>query len=197
MINKTLLLIFYYLFISTSLSSCIGAQEKAASQQPINLPYIIDSFKKTIDTAGMSQSNRLKALIAVTILNEIAETRNRISDEGKEYNYNVSEVNRSGNSYNFNVSIPESSIESKVTFNPFGGEYTKYWVGEKSEIQTMYNQVKMQNIWKNCNQEPEGEICTTQTDDPVYPIEMHFRLSLSIVNENTSTIMLTRLMRPK
>ncbi len=113
-------------FIISLFAKCKDKTDTALEKYDISTDTI---FK--FDTTGKSQTDRLKRLMAVSVLKKFDEDRTQFIESDINDKYNVSELTRKGNTYHYHVTSDSIEIAIKYLCTPYQGEYQMVAIGEK------------------------------------------------------------------
>jgi hypothetical protein len=138
------------------------------------------------DTTGKSQTDRLKRLMAVSVLKKFDEARTQFIESDINNIYKVSELTRKGNTYHYQVTSDSIEIAIKYLCTPYQGEYQMVAIGEKKIIKLYYDQLRTTIKWDECHKTNENESCTTTKKIEIYDVNTYFKIDLIKLNEKQS-----------
>lgn len=160
---------------------------------PISKPSVTEN---KFDTSAMSKEDRIKKLIEISALKQFESSRQQLVDQGSQYQYNISEIQKSGSSYTYTVTVPYPQIQMSYLCIPTKGEFSHTIMGEAAAVEAQYKQLKVQNNWDNCSAIPEGERCESDVQSDDYPIKTHLKLSITYINSEHYSLTFQRISKP-
>ena len=138
------------------------------------------------DTTGKSQNERLKRLVAISILKKFDEDRTQFIEADSKEIYKVGDIIRKGNMYQYEVTSDSIEIGIKYMCSPYIGEYQMMAFGEKPLIKLFYDQLRTPIKWDVCNNSNGNESCTATKKIEKYDVDTFFKIDLISLNKDQS-----------
>jgi hypothetical protein len=182
--------IFFLLSILSIIISCNNEPDSANKNKlTADTNGNVNNLSKTDSSQSIlnhTDTTDIYKFIANFCETDFRESRKQLIAEGKEHDYEISEIRKLGNILKYDVVIP--GIEGKMEYscNPEQGDLLIIMAGDKDVAQMYYEQNKVGLKWDNCNKTEAGEQCETYQDMKSYPLKTRF--TASIVNHSSEAM---------
>ena len=191
-------------FLIFFISSIVACNNTQTSQSTNDTTHLKKSELKVEDNTASAKTlqadhnnkDSVLKLISDFSESEFRDSRKQPIAEGKEHQYQVSDIVKLGNTLKYDVVIPGIDGKTEYTCNPEHGEIIIIMIGDKDVALMYYNQVKVGLKLPNCNKTDSGEQCESYQDMTDYPIKTHFTISL-INQDDIAIYTLKRVLMPK
>lgn len=184
--------IFFGVILLFVMQSCVNPEKSNDNQNPIKVPQETKSKKFDIP----DEKHQILDFIAKFIKKDYDNSRDELVAQGKEFDYNISEIKQFGNTFKYTLEIPDVEGYQEYTCVPTMGENMVVVSGDKGMVKLYYDQLKLSKKWDDVRQIKNGESLEFTEILSSKPIQSHIIVTF-IEYENESIFTMRRKLIPK
>lgn len=178
------------------ITSCETTNEKKEISQRDSTSAIIEKTEQIIPPNAVDSSQKLLNFIAEFVEKDFLIAHQQLIDQGKEYNYQFTEIQHLGDMVKYSFEIPDVEGYQEYSCVPNQGETKTLISGDHDVAKLYFDGLELSKKWDRNDKTSNGRVLEIREDWKDHPIVTHMLVTY-LIRENESILMIDRKLIPK